>query len=223
MKMMELSSDEMPRTKVVSNSIESLSTKELIAVLLNSGNKDKSVLDLSQEVLKLIDSVYDLNELSIEELTRIKGIGIAKAVTILSAIELGKRLASKKIDTSKLTTPTELFDHFQPLFNNLKQEHLYAIYLNNRGQYIQKKLISIGSLNQTFVDDKSIFKWAYKFSATAIIIVHNHPSGDPTPSREDVRSTKLLYEKAQTLGFILLDHIIIGNDYFSFKAHFDFF
>lgn len=223
MKMMELSTDEMPREKVVANSIETLSTKELIAILLNFGYKDMSVLELSQEVLNLIDSIYDLNDLTIEELTKIKGIGIAKATTILSAIELGKRMASKKIDKTKFTTPSELFDHFQPLFNNLKQEHLYAIYLDNKGCYIQKKLISIGGTNQTFMDDKVIFKWAYKFSAAAIIIVHNHPSGDSTPSKADIDATRKLYDKSNTLGFILLDHIIIGNDYFSFKAHFNFF
>ena len=212
--------NEDPRGRIMNNQMSSISNLELIALLLSFGNKNKSVFDLSNEVLKLIDSIYDLNELTIEELLKIDGIGVAKSTTLLAAIELGKRLSERRIDKSKMTTPSVVFEHFAPLFYDLKQEHLYAMYLDTKGHYINKKLISIGALNSSIVDDKTIFKWAYKYSAAAIIIIHNHPSGDSNPSPEDIIATKALAEKCKMLGFILLDHIIVGNDYYSFKAHF---
>ena len=215
--------NEDPRNKLVNHQMASISNEELIALLLSFGNKNKTVFDLSKEVLKLLDSIYDLNELTVEELLKIDGIGVAKATTLLAAIELGKRLSEKRIDKTKMTTPSIVFEHFAPLFRDINQEHLYAIYLDVKGHYINKKLISIGAINSSIVDDKTIFKWAYKYSSSAIIIIHNHPSGDSTPSKEDIESTRMLAKKCETLGFILLDHIIIGNDYFSFKAHFNFF
>jgi DNA repair protein RadC len=181
--------------------------------------KNKSVLELSSEVLNYFETIEELKDVTIEELIKIDGIGVAKAATILAAIELGKRLSSKKITKNKFITPIDVFLEFSPLVNGLKQEHLYAVYLDAKGRLIQRKLISIGNVNSALLDDKTIFKWAYKLSATAIILIHNHPSGDQRPSIQDVEATKKFYKITQELGFILLDHIIIGNDYYSMKLH----
>ena len=219
MKLNEIPIWEKPREKVIDNGIESLSTTELMAILIRCGTKNKSVLELSSEVLNYFETIEELKDVTIEELVKIDGIGVAKAATILAAIELGKRIASKKITKNKFITPIDVFLEFSPLVNGLKQEHLYAVYLDAKGRLIQRKLISIGNVNSALLDDKTIFKWAYKLSATAIILIHNHPSGDQRPSIQDVEATKKFYKITKELGFILLDHIIIGNDYYSMKLH----
>ena len=219
MKLNEIPIWEKPREKVIDNGIESLSTTELMAILIRCGTKNKSVLELSSEVLNYFETIEELKDVTIEELVKIDGIGVAKAATILAAIELGKRLASKKITKNKFITPIDVFLEFSPLVNGLKQEHLYAVYLDAKGRLIQRKLISIGNVNSALLDDKTIFKWAYKLSATAIILIHNHPSGDQRPSIQDVEATKKFYKITKELGFILLEHIIIGNDYYSMKLH----
>ena len=219
MKINEIPFWEKPREKAIDIGIESLSSIELMAILLRCGTKRKSVLELSSEVLKYFESIEELKDVTIEELVKIDGIGIAKATTILAAIELGKRLASKKLTKNKLVTPVDVYLEFSPLVNGLKQEHLYAVYLDTKGFLIQRKLISIGNINSALMDAKMILKWAYKLSATAIILIHNHPSGDPRPSMQDIEATKNLVKITKELGFILLDHIIIGNDYYSMKMH----
>ena len=219
MKLNEIPFWEKPREKVIDSGIESLSTTELMAILIRCGTKRKSVLELSNEVLTYFDSIEELKDVTIEELIKIDGIGIAKATSILAAIELGKRLASKKITKNKFITPIDIYLEFSPLVNGLKQEHLYAVYLDTKGFLIQRKLITIGNINSALMDDKMILKWAYKLSASAIILIHSHPSGDPRPSIQDVEATKRFYKITKELGFILLDHIIIGNDYYSMKMH----
>lgn len=223
MKLNEIPIWEKPREKVLEHGIEQLSSIELMAILIRCGTKSKSVLELSSEVLSYFDSIEELKNVTIEELIKIDGIGIAKATSILASIELGKRISTKKVNKNKFVTPSDIFHEFHPLLNSLKQEHLYAVYLDTKGFIIQKKLITIGNVNSSLIDDKIIFKWAYKFSATAIILIHNHPSGDPTPSLPDLDSTRKLINIAKELGFIILDHIIIGNDYYSMKMHHGFF
>ncbi len=222
MKLNEIPFWEKPREKVLEGGVQTLSSTELVAILLRCGTKNKSVLELSNEVLKYFDDIEELKDITIEELIKINGIGVAKATTILAAVELGKRISTKKLEKKQFITPISIFYEFSPLLNNTQQEHLYAVYLDNKGFLIQKKLINIGNLNSSLVDDKIIFKWAYKFSASAIILIHNHPSGDPTPSVKDLEITKQLVKIAKELGFIILDHIIIGNDYYSMKIHHNF-
>ena len=222
MKLNEIPFWEKPREKVIDNGIETLSTTELMAILIRCGTKRKSVIDLSNEVLKYFETIEELQDITVEELTKIDGIGIAKATTIMASIELGKRLASKKLSKNKFITPNDIYCEFSPLVNGLKQEHLYAIYLDTKGFLIQRKLISIGNINSALLDDKTILKWAYKLSASAIILIHNHPSGDSRPSIQDIESTKRLVKITKELGFILLDHIIIGYDYYSMKIHHSF-
>ena len=128
----------------------------------------------------------------------------------------------RKIDKKKFINPKDIFYEFSPYFSDLKQEHLYALYIDTKGHLIKRKLISIGNINSSLIDDKMIIKWAYKLSASAIILIHNHPSGDPHPSIQDLEMTKKFAKIVKELGFVLLDHIIIGNDYYSMKIHHNF-
>jgi len=212
MNLKDVKIDDRPRERLKNVGINSLSNNELMSILLRCGTKNKSVIDLSNEVLNLI---YNDKEVTINELLKIKGIGISKATIILSALELGKRVNNVKISKKKFITPIDVFNYFKDLIGNLKQENLYAIYLDVKGYLIDYKLITIGGINNIFVDFNSIFKWAYKLSSTAIILVHNHPSLDPTPSSNDILVTKELINKAKLLNFVILDHIIIGKTYFS--------
>ena len=219
MKIQDMPKSEKPREKILKDGISALNNLELLAILLRCGNKNKSVMELSLEVLNSIDLLNDISELTIEELIKIDGIGISKATTILASFELAKRILSKNLNKITLPTPKMVFEHFKPLFYNIKQEQLYAIYLNTKGKIISKKLITIGNINSSLIDEKSIFKWAYKLSASGIILVHNHPSGDQRPSKEDVKITMQLIKQAELLGFVLLDHIIIGDEYYSIKMN----
>lgn len=219
MKIQNMPNNEKPREKVLKEGIQALNNIELLAILLRCGNKNKSVLELSLEVLNSIDLLNDINELTIEELIKIDGIGLSKATTILASFELAKRILSKDINKLTLPNPKKIYEHFKPLYYNVKQEQLYAVYLNTKGNIIAKKLITIGNINSSLIDEKSIFKWAYKLSASAIILVHNHPSGDERPSKEDVRITFQLIKQAELLGFVILDHVIIGNQYYSIKMN----
>ena len=217
MKLKEMPVWELPREKAINDGIETLSSAELLAILLRCGTKKKSVIELSLEVLTRIDSLNNLTELTIEDFLSIEGIGVAKATTIVAALELGKRISSKVISKEKLVSAKDIFEYFKPIVQDLKQEHIYGVYVDAKGHYIKHKLISIGGLNNSYLDDRSIFKWAYTYSAAAIIIIHNHPSGDPSPSYQDIMTTRRLIDMAEKLGLILLDHVIIGDKYFSMK------
>ena len=158
----------------------------------------------------------DLNEITVTELCSIKGIGPAKAITVLAGVELGLRIVNlfRKV---KLTTPQAVFNLLKDELKPLKQETLVALYLNVKGELIIKKTLFMGTVNLIVIDAKEIFKWAYKYSASAIIIVHHHPSGDPTPSHQDLQMTKVLLQQADALGFVIIDHIIIGERFYSMK------
>lgn len=217
----EMIKEELPREKTIHFGIESLNNYELLSILLRCGTKEKSVIELSIEVLKVIYEIDDITNLTLNELLKIKGIGVSKATTILASIELVRRLLQNKNNKIKVPSPKLIFEKFKNIYLGINQERLYAIYLNTKCEIISEKLISIGNINSSILDDLAIFKWAYNYSASAIILVHNHPSGDPKPSNEDITATKQLIEKAKLLNFIILDHIIIGKTYFSFKANFN--
>ncbi len=205
-----------PREKAKLNGVSSLSNRELIAIILRTGYKEKSVLDVADNVLKSIYSLSELNEITINELMKVKGIGYIKAVTFLAAIELSKRVISDLGNTETMISAEEVFKRYACEVKNLKQETLNAIYLDNKGKIIAKKLISVGNINSTLFNQNDIFKWYYKYSASGFIIFHNHPSGDCKPSNADTNQTKMLYEISKKLNVNFLDHIIIGNNYYSY-------
>lgn len=210
---------ERPREKVINLGVQYLSNLELIAILLRTGTKDANVLRLSEQLLYKLTNIKDLNDLTITELTEIKGIGPSKAVTILAAVELGKRIVSLNSKDQMLTSSRQVYNYMQNYFLNVKEEHLYGIYLNAKGGLISVIELSKGTLNSTLIDADTIFKWHYKLSSSAIILVHNHPSGDPTPSIPDLKKTEEVIKKAKLLNIHVLDHIIIGKTYYSMREN----
>ncbi|MBQ3001932.1 MAG: DNA repair protein RadC [Bacilli bacterium] len=215
MKLKETAIWDLPRERALANDIKTLSDQELIAILLRTGNKNLNVLELANLVLSKLDSLEDLRSLTVSELTKIKGIGISKATTIVAAIELGLRIKNNKKDKKRLLTASEIYNDAIIDLIGLKQETLIVYYLDVKGNLLCKKEVSKGTTNMIVVDNKQIFMWAFKYSATAIILVHNHPSGISSPSKEDISCTIKLIKDAKILGLYILDHIIIGDDYFS--------
>ena len=215
----EVPYQEWPREKALREGFDKLSNIELLSIFLRTGTKETSVLEVSSNLLYHLSSITDLNNITINELTNIKGIGNAKAITLLAAIELGRRLQKYEFYDLKLSSASDIFNFFYHELSKLSQEHLYAIYYNTKGKVINYKLISIGTNNSCICDSKELFKWAVKFQAQAFVLVHNHPSGDSYPSSEDVSVTRIINTQAKIMNITLLDHIIIGREYFSFAKN----
>ncbi|WP_181537678.1 RadC family protein [[Anoxybacillus] calidus] len=203
---------ERPRERLISDGPESLANHELLAILLRTGTKDESVLQLANRLLNHFEGLRLLKDATIEEMTSIKGIGTAKAVQILAAIELGRRISRLQYDERYvIRSPEDGAKYVMEDMRFLSQEHFVCLYLNTKNQVIHRKTVFIGSLNASIVHPREVFKEAIKRSAASIICAHNHPSGDPTPSREDIEVTKRLAECGRMIGIELLDHLIIGD------------
>jgi DNA repair protein RadC len=204
--------DERPRERLISDGPESLANHELLAILLRTGTKNESVLQLANRLLNHFEGLRLLKDATIEEITSIKGIGTAKAVQILAAIELGRRISRLQYDERYvIRSPEDGAKYVMEDMRFLSQEHFVCLYLNTKNQVIHRKTVFIGSLNASIVHPREVFKEAIKRSAASIICAHNHPSGDPTPSREDIEVTKRLVECGRMIGIELLDHLIIGD------------
>lgn len=206
--------EERPRERMVKEGADKLSNQELIAILLRTGTKSESVFQLSSRVLKELGSIRNLNEMSIDELTRIKGIGQAKAVQIKAGLELGRRVARKRAEVMTIRSPQEAASYLMEVIGLDQQEKFYCLYLNTKNQIIYEKTVFMGSLNSSIVHPREVYKEALKWSAASIIVSHNHPSGDPSPSREDIEVTKRLIEAGEIIGIECLDHLIIGDGRF---------
>ena len=215
----ELPNTEKPRERLVNKGKENLSNEELLSIILKTGTKDKSVKEVSYELLNLVKDIRNLKDVSINTLTNIKGIGKVKAIELLAVIELGKRIYVEVNDNDLIscTNPVNIINYFNYLFKDKKQEEFYVIFLDNKKKYISKKLLFVGSINYSIVHPREIFKEAYLYSASSIICIHNHPSGDPYPSKEDDNITIKIKEIGLIHGISLIDHIIIGkNNYYSY-------
>ncbi|CCC57860.1 RadC family protein [Caloramator australicus] len=210
--------DERPRERLIKFGPESLSNAELLAILLRTGTKDFSAINLAQNIISK-NGLDFLSNCTIEELSSIKGVGLAKAAQIKAAIELGKRLRGlRNSNKIKITSPKDVFNLIGEDMRYLKREFLRVIFLNTKNIVIDIKDISIGSLNSSIVHPREVFSEAIRRSSSSIIICHNHPSGDPEPSMEDINITKRLFEVGKLVGIELLDHIIIGDGcYISLK------
>ncbi len=212
--------NERPRERLINKGVKYLSNEELLAILLKTGTKDYSVKTLANNILKQLDNITDLKEINLETLIKIKGIGKAKACEILSAIELGKRLNQKitNINQIKIYSSDSIYEYYKSKLANLKQEYFYCVYLDTKNHIIKDKLLFIGTINESLVHPREIFKEAYLLSASSIICIHNHPSGNINPSNNDIVITKQLIAVGKILGIKILDHIIIGRDnYYSFN------
>jgi DNA repair protein RadC len=204
--------EDRPRERLLNLGASHLSNQELLAILLGSGTREESVMALSNRLLMHFEGLKLLKDATIEELTAIKGIGSAKGVLILSALELGKRLSQyKPNERYVIRSPEDGADYVMEELRNLNQEHFVVLFLNTKNQIIHRQTIFIGSLNASIVHPREVFREAVKRSAASIIVAHNHPSGDPTPSQEDIHVTKRLAESGKIIGIELLDHLVIGD------------
>lgn len=208
-----------PREKLLLNGRRHLTDAELIAILIGSGNRDETAVDLGRRILATANNDLDaLGRLTVKELSKFKGIGEAKAVAIVAALEIGRRrkeTAEKK--AVKITTSAEAFEVLSPVFADLDHEEFWILMLNQANDVISKQPISSGGMAGTIADPKIIFKMALEHSATYVILAHNHPSGNLAPSEQDIKITKKLVAVGGALDLQVLDHLIVTNKlYYSF-------
>ncbi|HLR62607.1 MAG TPA: DNA repair protein RadC [Lentibacillus sp.] len=204
--------EDRPRERLLKFGPSHLSNQELLAILIGSGTRKESVMVLSNRVLMHFEGLNLLKDATIEELTSIKGIGTAKGVLLLSALELGKRMNQYKPDDRYvIRSPEDGADYVMEDMRTLNQEHFVVLFLNTKNQVIHSQTIFIGSLNASIVHPREIYREAVKRSAASIICAHNHPSGDPAPSQEDIHVTRRLVESGKMIGIELLDHLVIGD------------
>ena len=217
----DIPKEERPRERVLNSGVESLSNSELLSIIIRCGTKEKSVKDLALEIISMIGDISNFKDLTLNKLLSIKGIGLVKAIELVSVVELSKRIYSGSDKTFiKISCSKDVFIHYKDLFLDVKQELFYCLYLNNKNYVIERKLLFMGTINRSVVHPREIFKNAYLASASGIICIHNHPSGDVNPSIEDKRLTKALVEIGKVQNIPILDHIIIGEDsYFSFMEN----
>lgn len=215
--------DERPRERLMKFGADALSEAQLLAIVLATGDSSsgQSALDLAMSLVRIFGGLRSLDAASITELCQTKGIGAAKATTIKAALELGKRLSSELPERRfKVTAPADIFNHFRPRLQYLRKEVFKAILLDTKHQVLKDVTVSEGSLTASLVHPREAFLPAIKESAAAIIFLHNHPSGDPSPSPEDKELTQRLVEVGHLVGISVLDHIIIGTGspgYMSFR------
>lgn len=208
-----MAESERPREKLVQNGASSLSNAELLAILIRTGTKDVSAIELAQRILSMdSEGVKYLADCTVQELSKIKGIGTTKACQIVSAIEIGRRIAkSAPLQGNQITSPRDVANMFMEEMRYYKKEYFKILLMNTKNVIIATEVISIGNLNASLVHPREVFVRAIKKSAAAIILLHNHPSGNPQPSQEDISITKRLIEAGAIIGIEVLDHIIIGD------------
>ena len=208
---------ERPRERLKSVGVNNLTDKELLAIIIKSGIKNSNANDIALEILKQY-KVQELPEMTANQLKQIKGIGEVKALELISVIELGKRMYLKeKEQLIKLSNPKDIWKDTRYLFTNKKQEEFYCLYFNNQQELIERKLLFMGTINKSIAHPREVFKEAYRLSASSIICIHNHPSGNLTPSKEDVLFTDSLVKIGKLQGIPILDHIIVNDEsYYSF-------
>lgn len=218
MRIKDLPNSEKPRERLLLYGCENLSNADLISIILATGTKDFSVKEISNNILNSVGNINNLSNIGIRELSKIKGIGEVKAITLLAAIELGKRVTNKEIILNmQLNNTNIVHEHFKSLFKNLKQEKFIAIYLDSKKRLISYKTLFIGTLNQSIVHPREIYNEAIKVNASSIICIHNHPSLILQPSNEDIEFTEKLIKTGNIIGIPLIDHIITnGEEYYSF-------
>lgn len=216
-KIKEIPKAERPRERLKQIGSSNLSDKELLSIILKTGTKDKNVTELALEILKEF-SLPDLKNISLNRLIQIKGVGEVKAIELLASIELGRRIfLPLQNEPTEMKNPKEIFLYMKNIFLDIKQEYFYALYFNNKRQLIDKKLLFVGTINESVVHPREIFKEAYRLSASYIICIHNHPSNDTTPSKVDIAFTEQVTKIGQIQGIPVVDHLIIGKDnYYSF-------
>jgi DNA repair protein RadC len=217
-----LAVEDRPREKMLLKGRNTLSDAELLAILIRSGNRNESALLLAQKILQDVrNDLRDLGKLTVSQLTKYPGIGEAKAITITAALELGRRRRESDVKIAQsITSSKETFEYMQSVLSDLNHEEFWIILLNVRSQIIRRHLIAEGGITMTTVDVKKIMKLAVEHSAVSMIICHNHPSGNISPSNSDIQLTQRIKTASQIMDISLLDHVIIGHEnYYSFADH----
>lgn len=211
--------EDRPREKLIGKGRHILTEAELIAILIGSGSRDETAVELSKRILASVDNnLNELGKLTVQELNRFKGVGDAKAISIIAALELGRRRKNTEIiKREKITSSKDVFEMMKPSMMDLPHEEFWLLMLNRANSVIKKELISRGGVAGTVVDTKIIFKTAVDNHASSIIICHNHPSGNLKPSEADLKITKNIKEAGKIMEIALLDHLIITeNGFYSF-------
>ena len=208
MRIKDIPQEERPKEKLMYAGAESLSTSELLALIIRTGNSNKSAVQLAEDVLAYsAKELGSLREADVQELTEIDGIGSTKACSIVASLELARRLLAR----ISMKNPESVANLLMEDMRELKQEHLVALLLNAKCEIESRITVSIGELTSTVVHPREVFRPAIRKGAAGIILAHNHPSGDPTPSQDDIQSTKRIMEVSKLVGIRLLDHLIIGD------------
>jgi DNA repair protein RadC len=211
--------DDKPREKLMTKGRLALSDAELLAILINTGNTTDSAVDIAKKLLATVgNDLYKLSKLNVKELSQVRGIGPAKAVTIIAALELGLRKKNNtKEEVQNIRTSKDAYQHLLPYLSDLQHEEMWVILLNSKLKIISTQLISKGGVNETAFNSKVVFKMAVQHLASSIVLAHNHPSGNVQPSDEDTQLTKKIKLAGEILDIQLNDHLIISqNDYYSF-------
>lgn len=206
---------EKPRERLINYGVKNLSNNELISIILKCGTKNISSKDLADKILKEAKSIENLKDIKINTLNKIKGIGTVKACQLLASIELGRRVYYvKNIGNIVINSTTSVFETYKSEFNNTNQEKFCALYLDTKKNVISFKTLFKGTLDKSIVHPREVFREAILLSASAVIVMHNHPSGDVTPSNQDIEITNSLIYAGNMLGIKLVDHVIFGKDKF---------
>jgi DNA repair protein RadC len=213
----DLPLDDRPREKLLLRGSQNLSDAELVAILLRTGKKGKSVLEIARELINSDGNLAMLATKSVDSLQKISGIGKDKAATLAAAFEISRRILSqaKWFSNQNVTSPQEIADIFIPILRDDTKERFIVVCLNSSNKIIKHETISIGNLNSSVVHPREIFKVAIDCSSASIIMIHNHPSGNPEPSNEDIRITKKVVESGKILDIPVFDHLIIAGDTFT--------
>lgn len=206
-----LAEDDRPREKFLLKGKNALSDAELLAIIMGSGSRDESAVELARRILNSVDNSWNnLSLLSIPELIKFKGVGEAKAISIATALEIGRRKASQDVpERVQISSSKDAYHILSPFLADLRTEEFWALFLNQNNRVLSKSQLSSGGINQSIVDVRILFKTALEHCATGIIIAHNHPSGNLKPSAEDLKITKQIAEGSKLLNIQLLDHLII--------------
>jgi DNA repair protein RadC len=218
-KVKDLPDQDRPREKLLLRGAHNLTDAELIAILIRTGKKGKSVIEIAQEIINRYNNLATIATLSAEKITQISGIGKDKAATLCAAFELSRRVVSQKRDLfeNSISSPADIAEYFIPLLRDELKEKFIVVCLSSSNKVIKYEIISVGNLNTSVVHPREVFKLAIENNSANIILVHNHPSGNIEPSSEDIKITKQLIEAGKLMGIEVFDHLIIaGNNYSSF-------
>ncbi|MFP4568169.1 MAG: RadC family protein [Candidatus Woesearchaeota archaeon] len=212
----ELNLNERPREKLIRLGVKSLDSSELLALVLRTGSKSENVIDLSRRLIGKF-GLENLNSCSLNELQVVKGVGLAKACQVIALFELASRCSVPQSISVK--SPSDVFSYFRPFVSGFLKEYFFILMLNTKNKILKHEVVSVGTLDSSLVHPREVFRPALKEGCFSVILVHNHPSGDPSPSDDDLVVTERLIEAGKLLGVSVLDHVILGRDSFWSYKH----